>query len=66
MIDKLLPCPFCGGPASIEHKEHGVIELGCDNIGCAVLPSATQLSLEAAAKNWNHRTPSPQPTEAGE
>lgn len=54
--DRFLPCRFCGGAASIEQNKHGVIELGCDNIGCGVMPSATHLSVEDAADNWNCRT----------
>lgn len=65
MTIELLPCPFCGGSASIEYKVHGVVELGCDNVGCGVLPSATQLSVEAAVTNWNRRAPSPETRERG-
>ena len=55
MSEKLKPCPFCGGKATMEKHEYGVIELGCDNVGCIVLPSAKHLSEEAAAKAWNRR-----------
>jgi hypothetical protein len=56
---ELLPCPFCGGPATrLEGKyDHGGTynEAGCDNVGCQVLPSALQLSQEGADTAWNRR-----------
>jgi len=54
MPPELLPCPFCGGPASREARNH-TYETGCDNVGCSVLPSAVQLSQVAADEAWNRR-----------
>ena len=54
MQPELLPCPFCGGPASREARNH-TYETGCDNVGCSVLASAVQLSQVAADEAWNRR-----------
>ena len=65
MTDKLLPCPFCGGPVKLENPlgdQHrswwGVVCRNTINLGgtCAIeqRPSA---SKEAAIERWNRRAP---------
>ncbi|GEM_PF-6298678 len=74
---ELLPCPFCGGPATMEEARRvrsrmddqrrwwGVVCHNTINLGgsCAIQqrPSA---SVEAAAARWNFRNPSPAPAPA--
>jgi len=75
MNDELLPCPFCGGPVSLERahdtldnihgtrKWWGVVCRNTLNLGgtCAVQirPSA---SPETAIERWNRRAPTQQPS----
>lgn len=61
----LLPCPFCGGPASADWGgDHSTaFEAGCYNHGCDISPYAWEADgEEAAIAAWNTRTqPAPDP-----
>lgn len=64
-MSELLPCPFCGGPASIENvKGKAVDELrrsaGCDNEEChGYMSMQTYPRIADAVKAWNTRHPEP-------
>lgn len=62
MTTPLLPCPFCGGPAStFQHwgPMHGVGErVGCKNLECFG-PCTTAATLEDSTAQWNTRPASP-------
>src|SRR3990167_6591992 len=55
----LLPCPFCGGPATVKpHDNHpGRFTVRCDyRNGCAIGPVAGPfLAGEGAVEAWNAR-----------
>lgn len=62
-MDKLEPCPFCGGKAIIEtvdlkrHPCFGETTIACETAGC-VKPIAVGLrSPDEAIAAWNTRTP---------
>lgn len=59
MTPDLLPCPFCGGEAIYDepHPDDGdyVHEVGCETIGCRILPKSVQVSEECAVATWNTR-----------
>ena len=61
MSDKLMPCPFCGGPAKVESKWDGVVRwrVKCRNrhSKCAVHPKTPYdyVSEELAIQAWNRR-----------
>lgn len=52
MSEKLLPCPFCGGPAKEPIHYNGTMETGC--AGPQECPGTDVLVPLAA---WNRRTP---------
>lgn len=53
---ELLPCPFCGGPATLRGWEKGVCGLvSCLNDECFG-PRASALTEEDAIVQWNTRT----------
>ena len=60
MTEELKPCPFCGGDAVYDppHQNVGdyVHEVGCETIGCMVLPKVVHLDEYAARQAWNTRT----------
>lgn len=60
-MPKIKKCPFCKGEASILPPNYPegryAWEVGCDNIGCLVLPSATGVTKEMAIEWWNDRSP---------
>ncbi len=64
----LLPCPFCGGEASIEESELlGDIRksAGCSTEGCQGYQSTITFSTKREATNaWNSRNPKPATTDA--
>lgn len=53
----LLPCPFCGEPASlIPSSDHSTaVEVACSNAGCSVAPSVWHESETNAKAIWNQR-----------
>ena len=53
---KLLPCPFCGGPAQ-ENEAMGECWVGCANDECCG-GQAMQARRERATANWNTRADS--------
>ena len=53
---KLLPCPFCGGPAQ-ENEAMGECWVGCANDECCG-GQAMQARRERAIANWNTRADS--------
>lgn len=63
-IEKLKPCPFCGGAAwSEDHPQHGArIYCNCDE---CLGPSTTALTMQDAIVQWNTRT-TPDRSEARE
>lgn len=55
---RLLPCPFCGGPAEIEAWHGGQPTkkmVSCVADDCAVAPCVTGENLGEAFANWNRR-----------
>lgn len=68
-MTELKSCPFCGGEAVYDppHTEQGdyVDEVGCENIGCRVLPKSTCVSKETAITAWNTRADNWQPIDEG-
>lgn len=59
---KLLPCPFCGGPATVATCEDDdgwppVFNVGCDNRHCLVRPNVDADDREPAIRIWNTRAP---------
>ena len=60
----LLPCPFCGSPASFtDDDSYGSCHVSCSG-GCAAEPctSARKDQPEKAIAAWNTRTPDPRIT----
>lgn len=60
MSDKLKPCPFCGGEASLERSHHTVFGDGywveCENANCPCNPHTIDYRDEDMAVNaWNER-----------
>ena len=53
---KLLPCPFCGGSASIEH-EGSVFRVQCE---CCLASTSTVTHSHMAVVAWNRRAASRQ------
>ncbi|AXV16467.1 hypothetical protein CYG48_12685 [Neorhizobium sp. SOG26] len=54
MTDKLLPCPFCGGPAhrdQIEQDEKAHFVIACLDANCGAM---------ANINAWNRRFPAPE------
>lgn len=64
-LSKPLPCPFCGGPATVQPwkrvKAPGRSSSGqlvsCLNEECAVTPRVAGLTKAEAIKRWNERNP---------
>lgn len=55
----LLPCPFCGSPAS-KGVRGGMNRCGCENAECTVMPEAVDyVSDEALVAAWNTRVGAP-------
>jgi Lar family restriction alleviation protein len=58
MQNKLLPCPFCGGEASVNFRESssfiGYFFVSCNECGCR---QTTSISKEAVVNAWNTRKP---------
>lgn len=59
---RVLPCPFCGGPAK-SHKQHDGIHgkirgyyVCCNKRGCPIFASTrVRKTQEQAIEEWNHR-----------
>ena len=63
-LPKLLPCPFCGGPAATEHDDNPHSKswyVGCNNRkepDCVGFQTETTFAREIDAINaWNRRAP---------
>lgn len=59
-MEKLKPCPFCGGEASLERSHHTVFGDGywveCENTNCPCNPHTIDFRDEDMAVNaWNER-----------
>lgn len=54
---KLLPCPFCGGKATITifNHEFGTVTVGCQNEECDITMGKAFFSDDEAIKHWNRR-----------
>lgn len=59
-MDKLKPCPFCGGPCTEQGMDfdESAIQYGCSN-RCEVHPVVTSWSgnMDQIIAAWNTRTP---------
>lgn len=56
MGNKLKPCPFCGGKASVfEYIPDKAVAIRCDRCGATVYSSAASNSEEMLTAKWNHR-----------
>lgn len=56
-MDKLLPCPFCGGEASLDYDFNGIgvtYGIHCPKCHCAIIDTGTYSKDEAIAA-WNRR-----------
>ena len=54
-MSNLLPCPFCGGEAVLNHDFH---QVSCGNALCGVLPQTWTMDTdEEAIEVWNCRVP---------
>lgn len=51
-MNKLLPCPFCGGKASIVLTPSGLMMILCDKCGATV---SFQGKEKRPATGWNRR-----------
>lgn len=60
MTDRLKPCPFCGGKATVEVDTIGkgafLYSVVCDELDC-VAQRKYYMSREQAVKDWNTRKP---------
>lgn len=61
MIEKLLPCPFCGSPSEIVwDDEHHEVAVCCYNDGCGALNGPIWCLTEIeACESWNTRNHTP-------
>lgn len=58
--DALLPCPFCGGAASLHNDTDSPCWfVGCSNSACPIEPCHYADTEAEAIATWNHRTPQP-------
>lgn len=65
---ELLPCPFCGHPATKDGGflgDNSVFLVGCQGNPCYALPYVIAPSSSEAIKMWNTRTMLPKPEKAG-
>lgn len=59
-MDKLKPCPFCGGAAKLKEVTIGstmsAYIVRCGDVDCGVRPSTSYFRLKKEAiKRWNRR-----------
>lgn len=65
MTPDLLPCPFCGSPATLrdDHEDYGpCFTLGCDTWACpgsAAYLKTPMGEKDTAVRRWNTRVPFP-------
>lgn len=60
----LLPCPFCGDPASFGHAHDGSVLVGCSGVHGVLMRGFTTIDFMVSA--WNRRVVSaPQPERSG-
>ena len=54
---ELLPCPFCGGKATVTPNVpyEGLISVSCENGKCTVKPYIAVYNLIEALERWNTR-----------
>jgi len=56
----LLPCPFCGGAASLNNDTDSPCWfVGCSNSACPIEPCHYADTEAEAIATWNRRTPTP-------
>ena len=56
MGNKLKPCPFCGGKASVfEYIPDKTVAIRCDRCGATIYHSAASYAEEMLTAKWNHR-----------
>lgn len=56
IVERLEPCPFCGGPAAIRELSNGSWQVECNNDEtCTVCADARGDSREKVANRWNTR-----------
>ena len=56
MGDKLKPCPFCGGSASIfQYIPDKTVAIRCDRCRATIYSSAVSDLEEVIIRKWNHR-----------
>ena len=52
---ELLPCPFCGVAATVEHPVASIWSVGCEAIDCDINPFAGGSNRSIAVRQWNRR-----------
>lgn len=62
---RLLPCPFCGGPATLNHSATDDFDVSCRNRDCFGPRTASYGLFADVAYAWNRRS-SPSAVEAAE
>ena len=54
-MDKLKPCPFCGGLAWVQHCFYQTAEVVCVNCGAKGTACCGENNEERAIEAWNRR-----------
>ena len=54
MTPSLLPCPFCGQPATLQTGRDPT-KVGCFNAECPIKPKASSTCENTAITKWNTR-----------
>ena len=60
MSNKLKPCPFCGGAATVELQMHNSVRpddyvVGCEEFNCRITTIAESATKQGAIDKWNIR-----------